>query len=208
MTKTEKLSSSFSKLSVSSDKTNSRQQPDEECSPGELSLDTVVQNDTGRKLFTMYLKEFNNSCDKLVTLYLICCCMQNQKRIDDRQRIKQILEKTYNVCCIRNELTHLTPDLKQKLGDSLQRKTYNESIFNAVKSELKTLLESTYFPKFLASAYFAENSEFFSSLLDSKQPLSCSAAGKDKLADRHSTSLISLDNEQQAPKKTGVNGKR
>jgi len=132
--------------------------------------------------------------------------MQNQKRIDDRQRIKQILEKTYNVCCIRNELTHLSPDLKQKLGDSLQRKTYNESIFKAVKSELKTLLETTYFPQFLNSHYFADNVDFFNSLLENKQPPNLGVL-KEKPADRHSTSLISLDNEPKKMKKAETNGK-
>jgi len=132
----------------------------------DLDLDTVIQNDNGRKLFTMYLKEFNNSCDNLLTLYLICCCFQNHQRIEDRQRIKQILEKTYNACFIKNELTHLSSDLKQKLGDSLQRKTYNESIFNAVKSELKMLLETEYFPQFLESNFLKENSALVSSLLN------------------------------------------
>jgi hypothetical protein len=134
----------------------------------ELDLDTLIQNDTGRKLFSLYLKELNNSCDNLLTLYLICCCFQNHQRIEDRQRIKQILEKTYNACFIKNELTHLSSDLKQKLGDSLQRKTYNESIFNAVKSELKMLLDTQYFPQFLQSNFFNDNLALMRTLIASK----------------------------------------
>lgn len=194
MTKLDQISSSFSHLDIANSQQDSTHEP-------ELDLDTVVQNDTGRKLFTQHLKEFNNSCDKLVTLYLICCCFQNQKRLDDRQRIKQILEKTYNVCCIRNELTHLSPDLKQKLGESLQRKTYNESIFNAVKSELKTLLETNYFPQFLESHYYTENAEFLNSLLD-KQPGKSSSGENSKMSDKHSTSLISLDSDKKKSLKT------
>ncbi|CAF0743708.1 unnamed protein product [Brachionus calyciflorus] len=119
-------------------------------------LDTLLQNDSGRKLFALFLKEFNNSSDNLLTLYLICSCFQNQ-RIDDRHRIKQILEKTYQACFVKNQLPYLNPELKQKLCDSLKKNTYNESIFNAVKKELKNILENEYFPLFLNSKIYLEN---------------------------------------------------
>lgn len=170
-----------------------------------LDLDTVIQNDQGRKLFSMYLKELNNSCDNLLTLYLICCCFQNHQRIEDRQRIKQILEKTYNACFIKNELTHLSTDLKQKLGESLQRKTYNESIFNAVKSELKMLLETEYFPQFLHSTFFKENSSLLSSLLNKPHGLLPQERHGDKQSDKHSISLLSLNDEKKSMKKSSVN---
>ena len=169
----------------------------------DLDLDTVIQNDNGRKLFTMYLKEFNNSCDNLLTLYLICCCFQNHQRIEDRQRIKQILEKTYNACFIKNELTHLSSDLKQKLGDSLQRKTYNESIFNAVKSELKMLLETEYFPQFLESNFLKENSALVSSLLN---PSTAKSGGLSALKIESDSKSSLLINEESDMKKSSVKG--
>ena len=122
-----------------------------------IDLDTLLQNDNGRKVFALFLKDLNNSSDNILTLYLICCCFQNNQRIEDRQRIKQILEKTYNACFIKNQLPQLNAELKQKLCESLQKTTYNETIFNAVKKELKCMLESDYYPKFLNSKIFHEN---------------------------------------------------
>lgn len=110
-------------------------------------LDMLLQSDTRRSLFAAFLKKFNNASDNLLTLYLICCCFQN--RIEDRKRMKQILEKTYVTCFGKNELPHLSADLKQKLGECLQKATYNECVFSAVKKELKTILENEYFPEFV-----------------------------------------------------------
>ena len=120
-------------------------------------FDTVMQNDQVRKLFSTFLKEYDASIDNLLTLYLICCCFQNNQGMDDPRRIKQVLEKTYNTCFKKNEVQHLSAELKQKLRESLQRTMYNESVFNAVKSELKSLLETEYFPRFLRSSVFNEN---------------------------------------------------
>lgn len=119
-------------------------------------LDTLLQNDSGRKLFALFLKEFNNSSDNLLTLYLICSCFHSQ-RVDDRHRIKQILEKTYQACFVKNQLPYLNEELKQKLCDSLKKSTYNESIFRAVKNEIKKILENEYFPLFLKSRIYLDN---------------------------------------------------
>lgn len=119
-------------------------------------LDTFLQNDSGRKIFTLFLKDFNNSSDTLLTLYLICSCFQNQ-RMEDRQKIKQILDKTYQTCFVKNQLPYLNAELKQKLCDSLRKSTYNESIFNSVKKELKQIFETEFFPKFLKSKIYLEN---------------------------------------------------
>jgi len=110
-------------------------------------LDILLQSDTRRSLFASFLKKYNNASDNLLTLYLICCCFQN--RIEDRKRMKQILEKTYVTCFGKNELPHLSIELKQKLGECLQKATYNECVFSAVKKELKTILENEYFPEFV-----------------------------------------------------------
>jgi hypothetical protein len=110
-------------------------------------LDVLLQSDTRRSLFAAFLKKYNNASDNLLTLYLICCCFQN--RIEDRKRMKQILEKTYVTCFGKNELPHLSADLKQKLGECLQKATYNECVFAAVKKELKSILENEYFPEFV-----------------------------------------------------------
>ena len=120
-------------------------------------FDTVMQNDQVRKLFSTFLKEHDSSIDNLLTLYLICCCFQNNQGMDDPRRIKQVLEKTYNTCFKKNDVKNLSAELKQKLRESLQRTIYNESVFRAVKSELKSLLENEYFPKFLRSKVFADN---------------------------------------------------
>jgi hypothetical protein len=128
-----------------------------ETNTNEADLDTLLQNDHGRKLFAVFLKDLNNSSDNILTLYLICCCFQNNQRLEDRQRIKQILEKTYNACFIKNQLPQLNCDLKQKLCESLQKTTYNETIFNAVKKELKCMLDSDYYPKFMASKIWQDN---------------------------------------------------
>lgn len=124
----------------------------------ELDFDTLLSKENGRKLFSKFLKEFNKSLDNLLTVYLIMSCFQNKNYIEqDSERIKQILERTYNACFVKNELTHLSLELKAKLGESLQKKIYDESIFNAVKKELRNLLEIEYFPKFLDSRVFKEN---------------------------------------------------
>lgn len=124
----------------------------------ELDFDTLLSKENGRKLFSKFLKEFNKSLDNLLTVYLIMSCFQNKNYIEqDSERIKQILERTYNACFVKNELTHLSLELKAKLGESLQNKIYDESIFNAVKKELRNLLENEYFPMFLESRIFKEN---------------------------------------------------
>jgi hypothetical protein len=125
-------------------------------SSSKMDLDTLLQSDATRKLFSAYLKEFNNSSDNLLTLYLICCCCQNQSRVEDRQRMKQILEMTYNTCFIKNQLPYLNSELKQKLSETLQKTTYNESVFSAVKKELKLILQEDYFPKFIKSKAFKD----------------------------------------------------
>lgn len=205
MTKLDNLTNSFSsKLNISSDiQLKSHHFDNEQAS--ELDFETVLQNDNTRKLFSMYLKQFNNSCDNLLTLYLICRCFQNPQRIEDRQRIKQILEKTYNTCFIKNELTALNGDLKQKIGESLKKKTYNESIFTAVKSELKLLLETHYFPQFLESDFYKQNIQLMDSLLN-KQSAPQESEKCEKLSDKHSTSLISLDSEKKSLKKSTNKG--
>jgi hypothetical protein len=124
----------------------------------ELDFDTLLSKENGRKLFSKFLKEFNKSLDNLLTVYLIMSCFQNKNYIEqDSERIKQILERTYNACFVKNELTHLSLELKAKLGESLQNKIYDESIFNAVKKELRNLLENEYFPMFLESRIFKDN---------------------------------------------------
>jgi hypothetical protein len=128
----------------------------------QLDFESIIRIDNGRKLFSQFLKEYNNS-DNLLTLYLICCCFH--KRIDDRQKIKQILDLTYNACFVKNQLSHLSFDLRQKLGESLQKQTYNEPVFNAVKSELKSLLEKDYFPQFIKSTLFQESPFYHSTNL-------------------------------------------
>lgn len=196
MTKLDNLTNSFaSKLNISNNQQNGIKSPPHSTEP---DFDTVLHNDNTRKMFSMYLKGFNNSCENLLTLYLICRCFQNPHRIEDRQRIKQILEKTYNTCFIKNDLTDfgLNSDLKQKIGESLKRKTYNESVFTAVKSELKQLLETHYFPQFLESEFYQENSQLMNNLLH-KEPEKA-----EKLSDKHSTSLISLDNEKKSLRKS------
>lgn len=195
MTKLDNLTNSFTKLNISTTsghKTRQQkphQQQEQQFKSVDLDFDTVLQNDNTRKLFSLFLKGFNNSCDSLLTLYLICRCFQNPQRIEDRQRIKQILEKTYNTCFIKNNLTDLNSDLKEKIGQSLKRKTYNESVFTAVKSELKLLLETHYFPQFLESEFYHDNVELFSSMMNSKP--------ESKLSDRHSTSVMSLDSTEK-----------
>ena len=154
MTTQERLIKSFSEVKLGENQLHLSNHASGDSS---LDLDTLLQNDHGRKLFALYLKDLNNSSDNILTLYLICCCFQNNQRIEDRQRIKQILEKTYNACFIKNQLPQLNFDLKQKLCESLQKTTYNETIFNAVKKELKSILDSDYYPKFLASSIFREN---------------------------------------------------
>lgn len=137
-------------------------------------LDTLLQNDTGRRLFAQFLKEFNNASDSLLTMYLICSCFQSQ-RVDDRNRIKQILEKTYKECFVKNQMPYLNPDLKQKLCESLKKCTYNESVFTAVRKEIRNLLQNEYLPLFLASKLYQENlsnTNIAPMILNSNQELS------------------------------------
>ena len=193
MTKLENLTNSFTKLNISyTTHTRHLQQhqpkPQQPSKSVDLDFDTVLQNDNTRKLFSQFLKGFNNSCDSLLTLYLICRCFQNPQRIEDRQRIKQILEKTYNTCFVKNNLTDLNSDLKEKIGQSLKRKTYNESVFNAVKAELKLLLETHYFPQFLASDFYHDNVQLFANMTNKSES---------KLSDKHSTSVLSLDTAER-----------
>lgn len=205
MTKLDNLTNSFTKLNISNTsghKTRQQKQPaqqhHQQAKSVDLDFDTVLQNDNTRKLFSLFLKGFNNSCDSLLTLYLICRCFQNPQRIEDRQRIKQILEKTYNTCFIKNNLTDLNSDLKEKIGQSLKKKTYNESVFTAVKAELKLLLETHYFPQFLDSDLYLDNAELFSSMMNSKPD--------SKLSDKHSTSVMSLDsNEKRDSSRSNLN---
>jgi hypothetical protein len=151
-------------------------------------LDNLLTNDSVRKMFKNYLREFKNSSDNLLTLYLICSCFQTQK-LENRQRIKYILEKTYNSCFVQNQLPYLSTDLKQKLRDTLQKNTYNESIFNAVKKELKPLLETEYFPSFLKSKLYMEylqQQQNQHSMLQSQQQSTSSLKNMHELKQRSS----------------------
>lgn len=146
-----------------------------------LDFDSVMQNDQVRKLFSAFLKEHDSSIDNLLTLYLICCCFQNNQGMDDPRRMKQVLEKTYNTCFKKNDVQNLSAELKQKLRESLQKAIYNESVFKAVKSELKTLLENEYFPKFLHSQVFANSASTIKANIPSRYLLAQKVSRSDEI---------------------------
>ncbi len=117
-----------------------------------IDFDLLFQNDETRKILDQYLKNLNDSSDVLLKVYTILICSIQIR--NDRQRTKQILEKTYNLVN-KNQLSFfLNADLCQKFSETLQKTTYNESVFNSVKKEIKQILENSYFPKFMQSKMF------------------------------------------------------
>ena len=125
-----------------------------------IDLESLLQQtESTREYFKAFLKEFNSSIDNLFYLYLICSsfCNKKSKFSDDRARIKLILGKTYERCVVQNELLFLSKDLKKKLCDTLQKATYNESVFTAVTREIKEILERDYIPLYLKSRFYNES---------------------------------------------------
>jgi hypothetical protein len=157
-----------------------------------MDMDTLCHNDTGRRLFNQFLKEYNNS-DNLLTLYLICGCFHRNQKIDNRQRIKQVLEKTYTACFVKNQMPYLSKDLKQKLCETLQKSTYNESVFMAVQKEIKHVLEQEYYPLFLKSKLYKEN--FLSAVAAASGPGSNQSTSSLKSKLSQSTTSSSSMNE-------------
>lgn len=117
-----------------------------------IDFDLLFQNDETRKILDQYLKNLNDSSDILLKVYTILICSIQIR--NDRQRTKQILEKTYNLVNKNQLSSFLNADLCNKFCETLQKTTYNESVFNAVKREIKQILEDNYFPKFIKSKIF------------------------------------------------------
>ena len=129
-----------------------------------MDLDTLLASDTSRKLFAAHLKQFNDSSDNLLTLYLICRCLHAPQRRANANtggdRTRHILEKTYSSCFARNQPPppHMNADVRQRLAEAMQRGTYNEVVFTAAMLELKRLLQHRFLPDFVRSqAFIATN---------------------------------------------------
>ena len=122
----------FEKFSSQSSNSNQTMSSTSTTSLHHLDLDSYLFKENGRKLFQKFLKE--KSTDNLLTVYLIMSCFENKDYIEkDPERIKQILERVYSACFVKNQITHLSFDLKAKFADRLQKKIYDEPIFNSVK---------------------------------------------------------------------------
>ena len=123
-----------------------------------ISLDSVLNNKLGRKLFGNFLKESKNkSAEDALIVYLFCSCSCNQD-YDDPERIKTMLTNVYNICVVKssNKLGFLPNALRLKLIDVLKNTRYDEDVINSVKNELRPVIEFDYYPKFIKSKLFKE----------------------------------------------------
>jgi hypothetical protein len=154
MTTVEKLTTQFAKLMPQH---RAVVPPPPPLSPPTTDLDTLLKNDTGRKLFVQFLKEKRDSSDNLLTLYMICICLQNQgsgSSSSEAARIRDILEKTYNACFVKGELPYMNEKLKERLQDTLLKRVYNERVFTDVREYIKHILDDTLYPQFLNSTLY------------------------------------------------------
>lgn len=117
-----------------------------------IDFDSLLIKENGKCFFSKFLNEANKSVENLLTVYLILNCYQTKSFMN--QENEQILDLIYRSCFVKNEITHLNNELKEKLAQTLRNKVYDESVFNAVKQELKNILEREYFPLFLESKLF------------------------------------------------------
>jgi hypothetical protein len=146
-----------------------------------IDFDLLFQNDETRKILDQYLKNLNDSSDVLLKVYTILICSIQIR--NDRQRTKQILEKTYNLVNKNQLSSFLNDDLCIKFCETLQKTTYNESVFNAVKKEIKQILENDYFPKFLKSKIFKSYMKLHNK--NSKKNLSTDLSQFDDLIEKY-----------------------
>jgi hypothetical protein len=130
---------------------------EQQASESLLDFDSLLLKEKGKRYFSMFLKESNKSLENLLTVYLTICRYQMKNFMD--QDIDQTFDKIYRSCLVKNkfELTHLSNELKEKLSETLCMKVYDETVFNAVKKELRHKLECEYFPLFLQSNLYKEN---------------------------------------------------
>lgn len=165
-----------------------------------VTLDSVLNNKLGRKLFGNFLKESRNkSAEDALIVYLFCSCSCNQD-YDDPERIKTMLTNVYNICVVKSshKLGFLPHPLRLKLIDVLKNTRYDEDVINSVKNELRAVIEFDYYPKFIKSKMFKE---YLSSFVN--KPKTENKMGIDEFLDPYKENQAS-SNEEKLSKPTSA----
>ena len=117
-----------------------------------ISFDYVLGTERWRKVFTQFLQELKDPLAdaSILKLYLtVWSTIGNPSGCSTH-----IMKSLYNTYYTKNNIGYLSEELRAKFGETLERRVYNESIFTAVKQELRPLLENELFPKFVKSDLF------------------------------------------------------
>ena len=129
-----------------------------------LDFESLLFKEKGKCYFSMFLTESKQSLENLLTVYLTInhYQMKNLTNQETEHNFDQIYRLINNE--FESSLNHLSNELKEKFSEVLRKKVYDEIIFNALKLELRHMLEGKYFPLFLQSNLYKENFE------DNKDP--------------------------------------
>lgn len=131
------------------------------------SLDDLINDELGRKLFTEYLKEHH--CDNILQFLTLVKCRETCKSDDD---IKSLLNLAYTNFFLKKPIKVLSDGLRDKLSIALEQHRYDISLFDKAYKELNDCLISDYYPKFLQSKLYLnalkvfDNQVYMQNLLD------------------------------------------
>jgi hypothetical protein len=130
-------------------------------------MDTLISNDVNRKQFRRFLRQLNPKLDPLPFFHVVILAFTKQAAWN-REDNKCALQKAHKFYEEQKLGSLLSDQVHKKMSDTLRRLVYDEAIFRAVESEVRSILEA-YYPSFLKSPFY--NALAINSSVSNKQQI-------------------------------------
>jgi hypothetical protein len=119
------------------------------------SLDDLINDELGRKLFSYYLKKFFES-DQILMLYTIFKCLPE---CDNNDRRKKMLKCTFNSYFKSSNplLLEVLKEFYDILHFKLENKQYDFNLISEARKKLKIFLEIKCYSQFLKSKIYVKS---------------------------------------------------
>lgn len=116
------------------------------------AMDTLISNDVNRKQFRRFLRQLNPKLEPLPFFHVVILAFTKQAAWNKEDN-KYALQKAHKFYEEQKLGSLLSDDVHKKMSDTLRRLVYDEVIFRAVESEVRSILEA-YYPSFLKSPFY------------------------------------------------------
>lgn len=115
-------------------------------------MDTFISNDVNRKQFRRFLRQLDPKLDPLPFFHVVILAFTKQAAWNKEDN-KCALQKAHKFYEEQKLGSLLSDNVHKKMSDTLRRLVYDEAIFRAVESEVRSILEA-YYPSFLKSSFY------------------------------------------------------